>query len=342
MYKRTFTYGQTYQWTSSVLRSFHKVFYDLNFDQILPAVLSSELEPGAFHSFAVMGDRIRPIVEKIESDSIERQVQVTGKETYYLPVSHNFEKQQSLEFLERVYCIAPCIRLLQEGENVSKKHLNSFFQVEVEWKTESMADIFNTAETLLKGVASELKSDINSNKIENATSMKNIDSILLGEFPKVTFSEALKLIGEDPNRTIDFTTKEDIKLSEYFDRPFWIYDYPKAVRDAVYHENASGNFDTYDLMLPFGYGELSTGGIRPKTGESILLQSLTNLSEDPKTLTYGHANWKNNKKIQTAGLGIGFERFMRFVSESSTVFDFIQAHDHGPNKNIKINGVSIF
>lgn len=333
--KRRFSNNQTYQWTAMTLSAVRSTMEEIGFSEIVPAILSSELEPGAFHSYAVIGDRLRPDVKKITSTDIERQIAITGKEAYYLPVSHNFEKQQASEYLDKVYCLAPCMRLLQEGEAQSCKHLNTFFQVEVEWRTESIEEVFDTAESLLIGIATRLiKKSGKPIDIGMKDSEKHLKAIISGNYPRIAFAEALKMINADPERQTDLNFEEDQMLSQKFDRPFWIYNYPKGVRDAVYHENAEGNYETYDLMLPFGYGEISTGGIRPKTGEAILAQSVINLGEPEETLTHGHADWKRTRQIQTAGFGIGFERLLRFVSGSRTVLDFVQPHDHGPNRKI--------
>jgi len=333
--RRAFTNAQTYKWSSLSLSAIRATMEQLGFHEIVPAILSRELEPGAFHSYAVIGDKLRPDVTPLVSGDIERQVSVTGKEAYYLPVSHNFEKQQATEFLDRVYCLAPCLRLLQEGEAKSRKHLNTFFQVEVEWKTESMEDVFETAEKLLVGISERvLKNMEGLIEINTSASQKHLNSMASGNYPRITFAEALEMVGADPERQTDLTFDEDQALSKKFDRPFWIYDYPKGVRDAVYHENDHGNYNTYDLMLPFGYGEISTGGIRPKSGEEILAQSVSNLGEPEETLTHGHAEWKRTRQIQTAGFGIGMERLFRFLSGSLTVLDFVQPHDHGPNRKI--------
>ncbi|MCF1462082.1 hypothetical protein FS827_12240 [Agrobacterium vitis] len=336
--KRRFTDNQTYQWTTIVLSAVRSTMDELNFNEIVPAILSSELEPGTFHSYAVIGDRFRPEVKNLISSDVEHQVSVTGKEAYYLPVSHNFEKQQATEYLNMVYCLAPCMRLLQDGEAQSRKHLNTFFQIEVELKTESMEVVFGIAEKLVVGVASRLLNKAKSLiDLNTADAEKHIQAMMLGNYPRITFAEALKMVDADPTRQTDLTFEEHQALSRLFDRPFWIHNYPKGVRDAVYHENAEGNYDTYDLMLPFGYGEISTGGVRPKTGDAILAQSVGNLGEPEGTLTHGHAEWKRTRKIQTAGFGIGFERLLRFISGSRTVLGFVQPHDHGPNR--KISGV---
>ncbi|MBX2809653.1 MAG: hypothetical protein KTR20_13595 [Cellvibrionaceae bacterium] len=226
--KREFSYNQTYQWTSFGLNAIRKAMQDMGFNEIVPAMLSKELEPGAFHSYAVIGDKLRPQIKEVEDKKdIETQITATGKAAYYLPVSHNFEKQQAVEFLNKVYCLAPCLRLLQKGENESKKHLNTFFQVEVEWQTQCIDEIFATAEAILTKAAAYIKNDLQStNGLVSEVSQKNLDSITKGQLPKITFAEALEMVGADKNRRSDLSFEEDRLLSSKFDRPFSIYNYP--------------------------------------------------------------------------------------------------------------------
>ncbi len=241
----------------------------------------------------------------------------------------------ALEYLEKVYCLAPCLRLLMDGEESTGKHLFSFFQFEIEWKTDSISEVFKVGEALLKNTATEILNNIDNGKVDvNEVSLRNINSLIDGNYSKITYSEALEMLGKDPSSKVDLTPEEDAELTEKFDKPFWIYDYPEGVRDSIYHKNSSGTYDTYDLMLPFGYGELTTGGIRPKTSSDIIAQSKALGTE----INLSYAKWKDKSKIQTAGFGIGLERFFKFVSGSPSIMDFIQYHDNGPN-SILINSL---
>lgn len=326
-----FTSYETYSWTSIGLNSLRNSIEKLGFSEILPAPFSALYEPGARHSIVVLGDREVPNIIENDSDNTKDRVVVKGKEYYYVSVSQVVEKQMAAGFLEKVYCIAPCLRLLMEGENTSKKHLFLFFQFEIEWKTQSIDEVFSISEKLLvqfaKDVLERAKDyDIN---ISN-TARRNIDSLLKGNYPKITFSEACQLVGRDSSITGDLTPEEDSILSSQFDTAFWIYNYPDNIRDSIYHEEPKGNYQTYDLMLPFGYGELTTGGIRPTTGEEIVNQS----KALGTTYNPSYAQWKDASKVQTAGFGIGIERILKFISGSDSILDFVQYHDHGPNKTI--------
>jgi asparaginyl-tRNA synthetase len=318
------SYKQTYQLTNSVLTAMRKIIQEMGFAEMIPSIMTSRYEPGARHSLAVMGHQQSPDIM-----FSEQQIEVKGWKHYYLPVSHVVEKQMALEYVEKVYCLAPCIRLLVGNEHLSNRHLYNFFQFEIEWRTESMESVFETGESFLKKVGLLLKDLTESNELHDQAK-RNISSLISGEYPKITFSEASKRIGRNKNSTQDFTAEDDIILTNQFDTPFWIYDYPEGVRDSIYHKNDRSNYDTYDLMLPFGYGELSTGGIRCKNSCDIIEQS----KKLGKSYNPAYAEWKERTRIQTAGFGIGLERFLKFISGMENILEFVQYHDDGPNSMI--------
>jgi asparaginyl-tRNA synthetase len=323
---RTLDFKGTYEWTSLVLSHLRRSVEDLGFREVVPALCAERDEPGARHSVAVLGDRALPFVEQADSG-----VAVFGWKNYFLPVSFVVEKQMSLEFMERVYCLAPCLRLLMEGEDRSAKHLYSFFQFEIEWRTESMEAVFQTGEQLLRVVAEYTLRDLERRGLSlDDTVLRNITALAKADYPRIRFVEALDMLGKDTSKPVDLNSDDDAQLTRMFDRPFWIYDYPEGVRDSVYHRNEGGFYDTYDLMLPFGYGELTTGGLRCKTGAEIVRQS----QALGKAYSRHYAAWKDRAGIQTAGFGIGLERLLRYVSGAETILEFVQYHDDGPNNSV--------
>ena len=330
------TYADTYNWTNSVVSSLRQAMRAQHFKEIVPALLADADEPGARHSVAILGHYDRPTLAALASPdalALGHRVQATGAHQYFLPVSHVVEKQMSLEHLQRVYCLAPCLRLVMPGEENSFKHLYNFFQFEIEWRTSSMWEVFDVGEKVLASVGHSILQEINDGGPLSlvGNGRQQLESLTLPNFPKITFSEALHLVGRDPGEGGDLTLDDDHKLSSLFDRPFWIYDYPEGVRDSIYHKNDRGTYDTYDLMLPYGYGELTTGGIRPQSGAEIVEQS-ENLG---KNYSLSYAAWKDRSQIQTAGFGIGLERLMRFASGASSIQDFVQYHDRGPNLTVQ-------
>ncbi|MFZ6746192.1 amino acid--tRNA ligase-related protein [Undibacterium sp. JH2W] len=330
---RNFTEAATYQWTAKSLKSIRESMIEARVHELLPTILSEEIEAGGLHSVAILADTKR--MRRPTATNQETNVTVREDNTYYLPMSHNFEKQQAVEFLTPNYSIVPCVRPLEVHEWHSNKHLFSFYEVEIEMRSEKQEDAWKIAEKLLADVASSLEAAVKRGELpDHENGARNRNSVLKGKFPAISFAEALEKVGAAKDRVTDLTPEEDTLLCRQFETPFWIHDYPRPVRSTVFHENDFGRYESFDLMLPYGYGELATGGVRPKTGEQILRQSLDVIKEPASTLTRGHAEWKSSRQIQSTGFGIGLERLIRFMSGTNTILDIIQPHDRGPNRKL--------
>ncbi|MFF3767333.1 amino acid--tRNA ligase-related protein [Streptomyces sp. NPDC001922] len=316
--------AQSYQWTGRVLQSLRRSLLEHDFLEILPAILSSEDEPGARHSVAVLGDRARPKVTVEDG-----RVSVDGKWAYHLPVSHSVEKQMALEHADRVYCLTPCLRLLMDGEETSGKHLYTFFQLVVEWRAADADEVLTVTESILGSFARHLEPILPDEAGTASTRLKGLRS---GPYPRVSFADALTLAGRKPDepQNTDLTRDEERILTDHFTSPFWIHRYPLGVRDSLYQRGEDGLQETYDLMLPAGYGELATGGLRPRDEKEITEQSRL-LGGDPNPV---YAAWKERSGIQTAGFGLGLERLVRHCAGANSVLDLLAAHDSGPNRRI--------
>ena len=327
--------NEVYIWTSKVLASLRSALEAQGFKEILPAILSERYEPGARHSMAVLGDRALPKHQIIDHGDGRTSVSVEGSHYYYLPVSHCIEKQLALEHAERVYCIAPCVRLLMEGESESARHLYTFFQAEVEWRTESVDEVLTTVETVLSDFASSLLARMDGTGLLDGEAADRIGSLIKAPYERIPFASARNRVASvggavNPHAAGDLTHAEERELAEAATAPFWLVAYPEGVRDSLYRRTADGNFATYDLVLPYGHGELATGGLRPDSATDIRRQA-SSFASDPHPF---YAEWKDRTEIQTGGIGFGVERLIRYCSGASSVLDIRFAHDQGPNARI--------
>lgn len=318
-----------YVWTAQVLRALRGSLEDHGFSEILPAILSERYEPGARHSVAVLGDRQLPDVTMGADPGGSPQVRVLGREYYYLPVSHCVEKQLAVEHVDRVYCVAPCVRLLMEGETRSDRHLYTFFQVEIEWKTADLEDVYHTVEAILSRFAHAL--------LDRGTHGRRhlIEALTAVPFRRLPFLQARQELAgvggaTNPHAADDLTREEEEALSAKANAPFWLIDYPLGARDSLFRSKSPGIFATYDLILPHGYGEVATGGLRPESGDDIVRQA-QRLTQRPHRY---YADWKSRTGIQTGGIGIGLERLIRYCAGMESVLELRFPHDQGPNSKI--------
>ncbi len=326
-----------YMWSAAVLTSLRLSLDEHGFIEILPAILSERYEPGARHTVAVLGNRELPTVTSTQTPNGEKVAVVSGASHYYLPVSHCVEKQLALEFTERVYCVVPCVRLLMEGEDISGRHLCTFFQVEIELRTESVDEVLVNAEAVLSRFANLLLARLDSSDLLSDNARERIDALAHVPYQRLRFADARRQVAgtggdANPHAAGDLTRAEEQLLVDAASEPFWLVEYPEDARDSLYRRGPLGTFSTYDLMLPFGVGELSTGGLRPDSADDIRAQA-AKFSDCPHPF---YADWKARTGVQTGGLGFGLERLIRYCSGVSSVLDLRLAHDQGPNASIGV------
>jgi asparaginyl-tRNA synthetase len=223
-----------------------------------------------------------------------------------------------------------------EGEELSGRHLCSFFQVEIEWKTSDVDDVYRTIESVLSKMAIDLLARRRARGELTADAERRIALLATTPFERLPFAAARERVrgiggNVNPHADKDLTHAEEEALARAAAAPFWVTEYPDGVRDSLYLRTQNGNFATYDLILPNGHGEVATGGLRPDSGDSIVAQA-RKLGEEPHP---HYADWKRRTAIQTGGLGFGLERLVRFCSGAASVLDLRVAHDQGPNAIIQ-------
>ncbi len=215
------------------------------------------------------------------------------------------------------------------------RHLYTFFQLEIEWHTENVDDVYDLTQDLFVRFAGKMMQRLEGDPRLDDMARARIEALAnvpYDRIPFVTARDRVEAAGGtvNPHADGDLTHAEEHALSIAATGPFWLTDYPESVRDSLYRRMPSGTFATYDLMLPNGLGELATGGLRPDTAEDIRRQA-GKLDAQPDMY---YADWKARTGIQTGGLGFGIERLIRYCSGAPSVLDLRTAHDQGPNASI--------
>ena len=103
-------------------------------------------------------------------------------------------------------------------------------------------------------------------------------------------------------------------ISDHFSEPFFIIKYPKGSR-GFYDKNDEGFLLDFDLILPEGFGEVSSGSEREYEYEKIKkkLDSIEGFDLYLKVIKRGIK--------PTAGFGVGLERLTRFICGLDSVWE---------------------
>jgi len=144
-------------------------------------------------------------------------------------------------------------------------------------------------------------------------------------FPRITYTEAverLKAKGAKLRWGDDLGYEEEKALAEEFDKPFFIYDYPTAIKAfycKTYRDRPEIAMST-DMLVP-RIGEISTGGAREDDKE-ILIKRIREMGL--KEEDYGwYLDLRRYGTVPHVGFGMGLERLLTWMLDLENIIDSI-------------------
>ncbi|WP_125703419.1 asparagine--tRNA ligase [Lacticaseibacillus daqingensis] len=135
-------------------------------------------------------------------------------------------------------------------------------------------------------------------------------------FPRIRYDEAIEMLqkaGFDVKWGDDFGSPEETYLSDQFEQPVFVLNYPKAIKP-FYMLPEEGRDDTYvcaDLLAPEGYGEIIGGSEREVDYDKL------KAAIEAKGLDLAEYEWyldlRKYGSVPHAGFGLGFERAITWI-----------------------------
>jgi asparaginyl-tRNA synthetase len=264
-----------------------------------------------------------------ESGSSVFEVKYFEKKAY-LAQTWQLHAETAIFALEKIYCLAPSFRA--EKSNTSR-HLCEYWHAEMEvaWSTFEMLQ--NYAEELMKFI---VKKVLENNKEELdilKRDLTTLNATVKKKFPKITYTEAIKLLKEKFRFDIpwgkDLRTIEEDKLSELFDTPVIVTDYPKQVKAFYMKEsfetiNKPENEKTvqgFDVIGPEGYGELFGASQREENIE-VIKDNLKKQGEKLENYEF-YFDSRRYGSIPHGGFGMGVERVITWICGFDDIKDSI-------------------
>lgn len=264
-----------------------------------------------------------------ESGSSVFKVDYFGKDMY-LAQTWQLHAETAIFALEKIYCIAPSFRA--EKSNTSR-HLTEYWHAEMEVAWTNFKELQGYAEGLMKHI---VKKVLEKNKEELEIlerDIKTLEATSKKEFPRITYTEAIKLLKDKFNFDIpwgkDLRTIEEDRLSELYDTPVIVTDYPKSVK-AFYMKESPETIDKpeekktvqgFDVIGPEGYGELFGASQREENIE-VIKENLLKEGENLDNYEF-YFDSRRYGSIPHGGFGMGVERVISWICGLDTIKDAI-------------------
>lgn len=233
--------------------------------------------------------------------------------------------------LGRVYTFGPTFR--SENSNTSR-HMAEFWMIEPEIAFADLADDMQLAEDLVRFLVAfarrELASDLElfARFVEPGL-MARLDQIESSPFVRLPYGEAIELL-QTCGRSFEFAPRwgadlqsehERYLTEEHFQGPVFVHDWPREIKAFYMRANDDGRtVAAMDLLVPH-IGELVGGSAREERLD-LLQARLAELGFDPAEYWW-YLDTRRYGSAPHAGFGLGFERFLMFITGVGNIRDVI-------------------
>ena len=137
-----------------------------------------------------------------------------------------------------------------------------------------------------------------------------------GPFPRISYTDAvarLNQLGSDITWGRDLGGDDETLLAKEFDRPVFVYNYPREVKAFYMKENPDDPRTVLnnDCLAPEGYGEI-IGGSQREDDHDRLLARIREQGLDPSA--YGwYLDLRKYGTFVHSGFGLGIERTVAWI-----------------------------
>ncbi|NOR75106.1 MAG: asparagine--tRNA ligase [Draconibacterium sp.] len=342
---RTNTFSAIFRVRHAMAFAVNKFFNDKGFTYLHTPIITASDAEGAGQMFRVstLDPQKLPLNEEGEIDYSQ---DFFGKATN-LTVSGQLEGELGALALGEIYTFGPTFRA--ENSNTTR-HLAEFWMIEPEMAFCDLQDNMDLAEEFLKSLikyaldnciddlqflAGRLQQEEKS-KPQNQRSMDLIEKlkfVLDNDFIRITYTEAIDILrNSKPFKKKKFqfpvewgvdlqSEHERFLVEKHFNCPVILTDYPKDIKAFYMKQNDDGKtVGAMDVLFP-QIGEIIGGSQREENLEK--LETRMKEMDIPAEDMSWYLDTRRFGSVEHSGFGLGFERFILFVTGMGNIRDVI-------------------
>jgi len=231
---------------------------------------------------------------------------------------------------KKIYTFGPTFRT--ENSN-TKTHANEFWMIEPEIAFCDLKGLMDIEEDMLKYVVKYVLDNCSDevdffDKFVSKGLKEKLEKLVNSSFKRITHHEAVDILKSasvkwefEPSYDDDIAKEHEKYITEYFNGPVFITDWPKDIK-AWYMKLNSDNktVAAVDLEIP-GIGEL-IGGSQREEDYDKLVDRMNSMGVDQDTV-YWYNNLRRFGGCYHSGFGLGFERLIMYLTGIENIRDVI-------------------
>ena len=318
---RTNLFRAVFKIRSVAAYAIHKYFQENGYVYFhAPLITASDCE-GA-------GEMFQVTTLDIENDKkIDYSKDFFGKKTS-LTVSGQLQAETFALAYKKTYTFGPTFRA--ENSN-TKTHASEFWMIEPEMAFCDLNGDMEVMESMLKYVVvlDNAGDEISfCDKFVEKGLIEKLQKLVKSKFTRITHKEAITLLKNakvdwefEPNYGEDIAKEHEKYITEYYNGPVFITDWPKDIKAFYMKLNDDGQtVRAVDLEVP-GAGELM-GGSEREGNYDKLVKRMKELNMSEESLEW-YLNLRRFGGCYHSGFGMGFERLLIYLTGVENIRDVI-------------------
>ncbi len=325
---RTNLFYAVFRVRSVAAQAIHEYFQSNNYVYLHSPIITGADCEGSDQMFKVTTFNFNDL-PKDDKGNVDFKKDLFGKQTF-ITGSGQLHGETFAMAYKKIYTFGPTMRT--EKSN-TKTHANEFWMIEPEIAFCDLNKLMDIEEDMLKFVVKyvidrcPLELEFCDKFVENGL-LDKLNKVLTSKFTKITHHDAITLLKEakvkwefKPEYGEDIAKEHEKYITEHFNGPVFIYDWPKDIK--AYYMKLNDDNKTVaavDLEVP-GAGELM-GGSQREDDYDKLIKRMKELGVDDSQLTW-YTDLRRFGGCYHAGFGLGFERLIMYLTGVENIRDVI-------------------
>ena len=323
---RTNLFNAVFRVRSLAANAIHTYFQERGYVYFhAPLITASDCE-GAGQMFQVTTLDLERIAK---SGTVDYSKDFFGK-TSALTVSGQLEAETFAMAYKKVYTFGPTFRA--ENSN-TKTHASEFWMIEPEVAFCDLNGDMDIMEDMLKYVVKYVlvhaKSEMEFfDKFVEKGLLEKLNKLVNSNFTRISHHDVITILKEadvkwefNPEYGEDIAKEHEKYITEYFDGPVFITDWPKDIKAFYMKLNEDGKtVAAVDLEVP-GAGELMGGSQREENYDK-LVKRMNEIGVPVEGMEW-YLNLRKFGGCPHSGFGMGFERLLIYLTGVENIRDVI-------------------
>ena len=323
---RTNLFQAVFRVRSVAAYAIHKYFQERNFTYVnTPLITASDCE-GAGEMFQVT---------TLDLDKIAKTGQVDYSKDFFgkkaaLTVSGQLQGETFAMAYKKIYTFGPTFRA--ENSN-TKTHASEFWMIEPEISFCDLNGNMDIMEEMLKYIVSYVLENCKNemeflDKFVEKGLIEKLNKLINSKFTRIKHEDVITILKEakidweyKPEYGEDIAKEHEKYITEYFNGPVFITDWPKEIKAFYMKQNDDGKtVAAVDLEVPSA-GELMGGSQREENYDK-LVSRMKEMGVPSEGMEW-YLNLRKFGGCPHSGFGMGFERLLIYLTGVENIRDVI-------------------